>query len=133
MEIKTPPQQKHIAHLQKLLNNENKTSTVGIVDLKGDIDYWQVIALENGEAVGLATIQFGNELYKLYVAPNYRNKNVADKLVNYVMGCLKNNGETEMFIEMTQKSLPFWGNFIKKNQLKYNVYEGQLKADIILK
>lgn len=91
------------------------------------------VALEDGVPLGAATVQLGNELYKLYVAPQHRGRHVAEKLVSHVMDFLKEEGETEISIEMTKNSLPFWGRVVEKHSLEYEPIYGQLKMLIKLK
>ena len=132
MKIVNNPPEKHVKQLQKILDEENNgPECVGIVDLVSNVGYWHCMALENER--GMATVHLGNEIYKLYVAPEYRRKHIADKLVCNVISCLKNNGETEMLVEMTKASLPFWEKFVETHQLEYEEIYGQLKVIIKLK
>jgi len=136
MNIINSPQQHLLDQLQKQMKDENQRNSpegIGIMDLGSDVDCWHCMAIEGEEPLGAATVHLGNELYKLYVAPQHRTKHIAEKLVNHVMASLKENGETEMFIEMTSKSLPFWAKFVEKNQLEYDPIPEQLKAFIKLK
>ena len=49
------------------------------------------------------------------------------------MDFLKEEGETEISIEMTKNSLPFWGRVVEKHSLEYEPIYGQLKMLIKLK
>ncbi|MDZ7324916.1 GNAT family N-acetyltransferase [Kosakonia sacchari] len=136
MDIINNPQQNLLDQLEQLMIAENQSNApegIGIMDLGSNVDCWHCMALENGKPLGAATVQLDIELYKLYVAPQHRNKHVAEKLVKHVMSSLKDNGETEMFIEMTNQSLPFWARFVEKQQLEYTPVPEQLKAFIKLK
>ncbi|ELQ6144906.1 GNAT family N-acetyltransferase [Cronobacter dublinensis] len=136
MDIVNAPQEHLLDQLQKQMDDENRSCSpegIGIMDLGSNVDCWHCMALEDGVPLGAATVQLGNELYKLYVAPQHRTRHVAEKLVSHVMASLKEKGETEMFIEMTNNSLPFWARFVEKHQLEYDPVHGQLKAFIKLK
>lgn len=134
MEIVNNPPQQYFDQLQKLLNEEIKGSgVIGIVDLGSNLECWQCVAMEGNHPIGAATVRYcNNELFKLYVAPQYRRKNVAERLVKHVMKTLKEEGQEDMFIEMTNYSLPFWEKFVVNNKLKFKEVPYQPKLEISL-
>ncbi|EJF6670436.1 GNAT family N-acetyltransferase [Escherichia coli] len=136
MDIVNTSQQHLLIQLQKQMDDENRSNSpegIGIMDLGSNVDCWHCVALEDGVPLGAATVQLGNELYKLYVAPQHRGRHVAEKLVSHVMDFLKEEGETEISIEMTKNSLSFWGRVVEKHSLEYEPIYGQLKMLIKLK
>lgn len=135
MDIINNPRQELIDQLQKQMDDENQKNPpegIGIFDLGSDFECWHCMALDRGVPLGTATVH-GNELYKLYVAPSHRKKNIAEKLVNHVMFFLKEHGKQEMHVEMTQNSLPFWAKFIEKNRLEFEIVYGGMKVFIKFK
>ncbi|HBQ5887390.1 TPA: GNAT family N-acetyltransferase [Klebsiella variicola subsp. variicola] len=134
MVIVSHPHQDLLDQLEKILHEEiRKGEDIDIVDLGSNLECWHCVAIENDHPIGAATVRYcSNELFKLYVAPQHRRKHVAEKLVKYVMNRLKNEGKTDMFVEMVDNSIPFWEKFINNNKLKFKKVSYQAKIEIIL-
>lgn len=135
MEILSNPTQNYREQLEEILRDEIKRNIpngIGIMNLGSDMETGHYVVLEDDKPVAVATMQNGDEIYKLYVHPEYRKRHVADKLIKHVMAELKNNEEESLFIEMTRESLNFWGKFVQENKLEYQEVPGQLKIFIKL-
>jgi len=133
MEILNNPTQNYREQLEEILRDEIKRNIpdgIGIMDLGSNMETGHYVVLEDDKPVAVATIQSGDEIYKLYVHPEYRQRHIADKLVKHIMAELKNNGEESLFVEMTRQSLNFWSKFVENNKLVCEEVPGQLKIFI---
>ncbi|OCF92171.1 hypothetical protein A9G17_03065 [Gilliamella sp. wkB7] len=133
--VKSDEYSKYYKKLKEVLDKENKETnySVGIVDLISNAPYFHFITVENDEPLGIATVIFFHEIFKLYVVPEKRKSHVASELVKHTMSFLKTNDEHSLFIEYTEQSKIFWEQFLLKNKLDYIFYRGQSKFSIKLK
>lgn len=135
MRIIKNPKQNYRDQLEEILRNEIKEKTptdIGIIDLGSNMESGHYVVLENDKPIGVATMQSGDELFKLYVHPEYRNRHIAEKLITHIMAELKKNGAENLFIERTIQSYDFWQKFITNNKLNCQEVIGQLRIFIKL-
>ncbi|MBQ4796478.1 GNAT family N-acetyltransferase [Pectobacterium versatile] len=135
MKIINNPSEVILQKIQKILTKENEDTkfSVGIIDLGGSDGCLHYVALDdNEEPIGVATLQFESELYKLYVVPIHRKHKVAEGLVKHVMEVVKKTGESELFIETTDQAIPFWNKLINDNNFKIRIVPNNQKFYILL-
>ncbi|MFM5072854.1 GNAT family N-acetyltransferase [Aeromonas hydrophila] len=98
--------------IQSTLNLELKSEeNVGITDIWPTLGNSRYFIVTLGDKpISVATLHGYDEpeLYKLYVIPSYRGKNVARTLVEHIMSVLYQDGINELFVEMTYSSSGFW-------------------------
>lgn len=114
--IKSPSQ----LQLNELQTQLEKNPEHGIVDIWVCIEPFYLLAEENGESIGVASISLGNEayeLYKLYVSKIHRGKGIGTALVNEIIEIAKQNDVSEILIEIAGDSRPFWVNFSKDKSI----------------
>ncbi|WP_323939497.1 GNAT family N-acetyltransferase [Aeromonas caviae] len=115
--------------IQSTLDSENKLKNdVGIADIwhtLGNPRYF--IAIADNKPIAVATLHGYDEpeLYKLYVIPSHRRKNVAKSLVEHVINNLSQNGINELFVEMTNGSLEFWDSIAMNHEI--DLFDGDSK------
>lgn len=54
------------------------------------------------------------ELYKLYVMPAHRKRGLARSIFAAAISSLKRRGVTDLHLEITDESFPFWMHFLQK-------------------
>lgn len=108
MKINEDPTERQLKDLQKILSGERDA---GIVDIWSVLDPLYMVAEEDGNAIGVATISMGDdiaELYKLYVVPTHRGKGVGGKLVENVVARVRDRNVEELIVEIAGNGADFW-------------------------
>lgn len=119
MEIIKKPSDEQLNKVQAFLDEENRETDVGITDIWGCLSPEYFLAVEEGSPIGVVTISADStfaEIYKLYVAPPYRRKNIANKLFIYAIDCLRSIGVEQVGIEFTGNSYKFWEKVLRDYQ-----------------
>jgi GNAT superfamily N-acetyltransferase len=117
MRIIENPTDRQLNDLQKVLEND---PGVGIVDIWTMTSPFYLVAEDGGVAVGVASTSLGEgvaELYKLYVVPSYRGKQVGRQLVDYVIRKLRARYVEELIVEIAGDSYGFWQKLAWEYQL----------------
>ena len=100
--------------LQKLLDEETKGRRGGILDIWSNINPLYIGVKVGDEVAGVATLSCGeetSELYKLYVAPAYRGREVSTLLLAEAWNVCKELDNDEIFVQSTPESFDFWNHF----------------------
>ncbi|QZN97819.1 GNAT family N-acetyltransferase [Symbiopectobacterium purcellii] len=130
------PPENDLKSVQEILaeENENNQHNVGIEDIWMDFPGTYYAAKNDvGKVVAAAAVASHDELYKLYVIPEARKNGIAEDFVLHLIGQIAEPDGDGLFVEMTNKSLPFWDRTIKKHELRFKIYEGQPKIELWLK
>lgn len=102
------PTRKQLNHLQQALA---KDRDVGLVDIWAIIDPLFLVAEQDGELMGVASInRTGSlpELHKLYVLPSHRHKGVGNALLQHAVRRLRCEGAVELMVETIEGSEDYW-------------------------
>jgi GNAT superfamily N-acetyltransferase len=102
------PTRKQLSALQQVLANDRDA---GLIDIWAVVNPLYLVAEENGELVGVASInQCGlvAELHKLYVAPLHRRKGIGDALLRHAIRRLRGEGVAELMVETIEGSEAWW-------------------------
>jgi GNAT superfamily N-acetyltransferase len=88
-----------------------KDRHAGLIDIWAIIDPLFLVAEENGELVGIASInRTGSlaELHKLYVVPSHRRKGIGNALLQQAVKRLRCEGAAELMVETIAGSEEYW-------------------------
>ena len=108
MDIIKSPSKHELDKIQAILEAEINTE---IKDVWASLDPHYILVKMDNEVAGVASLNtsLGLELYKLYVAPKYRKRGVANQLLNHIINEFKPEHD-QLFVEVTSDSVDFWKN-----------------------
>ncbi|MFT8642853.1 GNAT family N-acetyltransferase [Gluconacetobacter sp.] len=95
------------------------TQLVNPVPIHPPVSTCYMVAMYNGEVVGVATINRAEEmceLYRLYVLPEYRRHHVGATLVERVIFEMQSQGLKRMKVEAIHSSAPFWEKMAQRHR-----------------
>ncbi len=148
MNIVYPGSLAQVVELEQTLRNEIKsenseTEIIQLAESEDSSSFYKlsyVVAEDDGRVIGAATIMTVRdrkdiddveekicELYKLYVSPSYRRKNVGEELFKKSMEEMNSIGFNIMKVQVMKGSIDFW----KKMYDKYP-HEGDEFMPVIL-
>ena len=114
-----------LAGLQALLTQEIAATPgwSGIVDLWCVGSSIRLAAVNGDDIIGAASICFSGdgfcELHKLYVAPDWRNRGVARRLVNEVERVSREHEWWEIGVQISGDSEPFWACYLDGREIDF--------------
>lgn len=117
-----PAPKHYLNYLQEILNANPEPGIANILVNRSPISKpYYIVAEDAGLAVGVASINCGEELcelYKLYVVPSSKGKGIGTALVVKVLEILRQRNVKTLAIEMAEGSFPFWQKFAETHPLE---------------